>query len=64
MIDVHPGDNLAPVPAPEYADSSGRQLLLALAAAYQVRCRLSDEAPVRARGFGHKAATAITVLNR
>ena len=32
---------------------SGRELLTALAVAYQVQCRLSDVAPVRARGFDH-----------
>jgi 2-methylcitrate dehydratase len=50
----HPSDNLAPVlAAAEYADGSGRELLTALAVAYQVQCRLSDEAPVRAKGFDH-----------
>ena len=50
----HPSDNLAPVlAAAEYADASGGELLAALAVAYQVQCRLSDEAPVRARGFDH-----------
>jgi 2-methylcitrate dehydratase len=50
----HPSDNLAPVlAAAEYAGASGRDLLVALAVSYQVQCRLSDEAPVRARGFDH-----------
>jgi 2-methylcitrate dehydratase len=50
----HPSDNLAPVLATaEYARASGRELLTALAVAYQVQCRLSDEAPVRAKGFDH-----------
>jgi 2-methylcitrate dehydratase len=50
----HPSDNLAPVlAAAEYARASGRELLAALAVAYQVQCRLSDEAPVRAEGFDH-----------
>ena len=50
----HPSDNLAPVlAAVELADGGGRDLLTALAVAYQVQCRLSDEAPVRARGFDH-----------
>jgi 2-methylcitrate dehydratase len=50
----HPSDNLAPVLATaEYASASGRELLTALAVAYQVQCRLSDEAPVRAKGFDH-----------
>jgi len=50
----HPSDNVAPVlAAAEHADASGRELLVALAVAYQVQCRLSDEAPVRAKGFDH-----------
>ncbi|PYI80380.1 MAG: 2-methylcitrate dehydratase [Verrucomicrobia bacterium] len=50
----HPSDNLGAVlAAAEYADRSGRELLAALAVAYQVQCRLSDEAPVRAKGFDH-----------
>ena len=50
----HPSDNLAPVlAAAEYKGASGRELLVAVAVAYQVQCRLSDEAPVRARGFDH-----------
>jgi len=50
----HPSDNLGSVlAAAEYADRSGRDLLTALAIAYQVQCRLSDVAPVRAKGFDH-----------
>jgi 2-methylcitrate dehydratase len=50
----HPSDNLGAVlAAAEYAGSSGKEFLTALAAAYQVQCRLSDVAPVRARGFDH-----------
>src|SRR5690348_7123490 len=50
----HPSDNIAPVlAAAEYAEASGQELLVALAVAYQVQCRLSDEAPVRAKGFDH-----------
>jgi len=50
----HPSDNLGAVLAAcEYANRSGRDLLTALAVAYQVQCRLSDVAPVRARGFDH-----------
>ncbi len=50
----HPSDNLAPVlAAAELADTPGRGLLTALAVAYQVQCRLSDVAPVRAKGFDH-----------
>jgi len=50
----HPSDNLAAVlAAAELANADGRTLLAALAAAYQVQCRLSDTAPVRQRGFDH-----------
>jgi len=50
----HPSDNLAAVlAASEYAKGSGKDLLTALAIAYQVQCRLSDEAPVRHKGFDH-----------
>jgi 2-methylcitrate dehydratase len=50
----HPSDNLGAVlAAAEYARRKGRDLLTALAVAYQVQCRLSDVAPVRAKGFDH-----------
>jgi 2-methylcitrate dehydratase len=50
----HPSDNLGPVlAAVEFAGGDGRDLLVALAIAYQVQCRLSEVAPVRARGFDH-----------
>ena len=50
----HPSDNLAAVlAAAELAGRGGAELLTALAVAYQVQCRLSDEAPVRDKGFDH-----------
>jgi 2-methylcitrate dehydratase len=50
----HPSDNLgAMLAASEYAKQSGQKLLIALSVAYQVQCRLSDVAPVRAKGFDH-----------
>jgi 2-methylcitrate dehydratase len=50
----HPSDNVAPVLAAcEYAGAGGRDFLAALAVAYAVQCRLSEVAPVRARGFDH-----------
>jgi 2-methylcitrate dehydratase len=58
----HPSDNLGAVlAAAEYAGRSGRDLLTALAVAYQVQCRLSDVAPVRARGFDHTTQGAYAV---
>jgi len=50
----HPSDNIGSVlAAAEYGNRSGQDLLTALAVAYQVQCRLSDVAPVRAKGFDH-----------
>jgi len=50
----HPSDNIAPVlAAAEANELGGREFLTALGVAYQVHARLSDEAPVRARGFDH-----------
>ncbi|MDQ3987301.1 MAG: MmgE/PrpD family protein [Actinomycetota bacterium] len=58
----HPSDNIGPVlAAADYADASGRDLLTALAVAYQVQCRLSEAAPVRARGFDHTTQGAYSV---
>ncbi|MER3403981.1 MAG: 2-methylcitrate dehydratase [Chloroflexota bacterium] len=58
----HPSDNLAPVlAAAEYAGRSGRDLMVALAVAYQVHCRLSDVAPVRGKGFDHTTQGAYAV---
>jgi len=58
----HPSDSLAAVlAAAEYAGADGRDLLTALAVAYQVQCRLSDVAPVRARGFDHVTHGAFAV---
>src|SRR5690349_16117505 len=50
----HPSDNFAAIlAAAEMADADGLTLLTALAVAYQVQCRLADEASVRQRGFDH-----------
>ena len=58
----HPSDNLGPVlAASEYAGKNGADLMTALAVAYQVQCRLSDEAPVRAKGFDHTAQGSYAV---
>ncbi len=58
----HPSDNVAPVlAAAEYAKREGREFLTALAVAYQVQCRLSDVAPVRAKGFDHTTQGAYAV---
>jgi 2-methylcitrate dehydratase len=58
----HPSDNLAPVlAAAEYAHADGRTLLTALAVVYQVQNRLSEVAPVRAKGFDHTTQGAYAV---
>jgi 2-methylcitrate dehydratase len=58
----HPSDNLAPVlAAAEYAHADGQTLLTALAVAYQVQNRLSEVAPVRAKGFDHTTQGAYAV---
>jgi 2-methylcitrate dehydratase len=58
----HPSDNLGAVlAASEYAQRNGREFLTALALAYQVQCRLSDVAPVRAKGFDHTTQGAYAV---
>ncbi len=50
----HPSDNIGSIlAAGETVDLSGKDFLTALAVAYQVQCRLSDEAPVRDKGFDH-----------
>jgi 2-methylcitrate dehydratase len=58
----HPSDNLGAVLAAcEYAGQDGKTLLCALATAYQIQCRLSDEAPVRHKGFDHVTQLAYAV---
>ncbi len=50
----HPSDNIGSIlAAGETTELSGKDFLTALAAAYQIQCRLSDEAPVRDKGFDH-----------
>ena len=58
----HPSDNLGAVlAASEYARRNGREFMTDLAIAYQVQCRLSDVAPVRAKGFDHTTQGAYAV---
>jgi 2-methylcitrate dehydratase len=60
----HPSDNLGAVLAAcEYAGGTGKDLLTALAVAYQVQCRLSDVAPVRAKGFDHTTLGSFAVAS-
>jgi 2-methylcitrate dehydratase len=58
----HPSDNVGAVlAAADFAGAQGREFLTALAVAYQVQCRLSDVAPVRAKGFDHTTQLAYSV---
>jgi len=51
---AHPSDNLAPCFAvAESEDSSGRELIAAAVAAYEIQCRLCDAADIRHRGWDH-----------
>lgn len=50
----HPSDNIGSLlAAAQYAKKDGKTFLTALAIAYQIQCSLSDEAPVRSKGFDH-----------
>jgi len=58
----HPSDNLGAIlAAGEFIGATGRDLMTALAVAYQIQCRLCDAAPVRARGFDHTVQGAYAV---
>lgn len=50
----HPSDNLAPCFAVGEAEgSSGKELIAAAVAAYEIQCRLCDAADIRHRGWDH-----------
>ncbi len=58
----HPSDNIGAVlAAAESVGASGKEFLTTVALAYQIQTRLSDEAPVRARGFDHTVQGAYAV---
>lgn len=63
----HPSDNIGAVLAAaesaptSAAPTSGAEFLTAVAVAYQVHTRLSDVAPVRAKGFDHTVQGAYAV---
>src|SRR6476646_10342429 len=51
---AHPSDNISAVLAvAESVGASGRELITAIALAYEVQCRLCDAASIRARGWDH-----------
>ncbi|MDQ6732645.1 MAG: MmgE/PrpD family protein [Nitrospirota bacterium] len=68
---AHPSDNIAAVLAvAEARRASGRQVILAIALAYEIQCRLCDAAALRPRGWDHvtygpfsSALAAAKILN-
>src|SRR5438128_319329 len=51
---AHPSDNIsAALAAAESVGANGRELITAIALAYEVQCRLCDAASIRARGWDH-----------
>src|SRR5215208_3419440 len=58
----HPSDNFGAVLAAcEMAGAGGRDFLTALAVAYQVQIRLTEEAPIMSNGFDHATQQAYSV---
>src|SRR5881409_1095260 len=51
---AHPSDNIsAALAVAECVGANGRELITAIALAYEVQCRLCDAASIRARGWDH-----------
>src|SRR3954463_2827147 len=51
---AHPSDNIsAALAVAESVGTGGRELITAIALAYEVQCRLCDAASIRARGWDH-----------
>lgn len=51
---AHPSDNIAPIVAVgEPIHASGKQVMEAIALAYEIQCRLCDAAALRPRGWDH-----------
>jgi 2-methylcitrate dehydratase len=58
----HPSDNFGSMlSAAEYAGGSGRELLTAMAVAYQVQCRLTEASPIMRNGFDHTTQLSFSV---
>src|SRR5713101_8295114 len=65
---AHPSDNIsAALAIAESLGSSGRELITAIALAYEVQCRLCDAASIRTRGWDHPTygdfSTALACAN-
>jgi 2-methylcitrate dehydratase len=51
---AHPSDNIPPAVAIAEAEAApGRELIVAIALAYEIQCRLCDTSSIRARGWDH-----------
>src|SRR5262249_16700709 len=51
---AHPSDNIpAALAVADAVQANGRELITAIALAYEVQCRLCDAASLRARGWDH-----------
>lgn len=58
---AHPSDNIpAAFAVGEAEDASGRDLITAIALAYEIQCRLCDAASLRARGWDHVTYVAFS----
>jgi 2-methylcitrate dehydratase len=58
----HPADNFGAILAvAEHVRARGADFLLALALAYEVQCRFSEQVPVMARGLNHALQLAMSV---
>jgi 2-methylcitrate dehydratase len=58
---AHPSDNIAAALAvAEAEDAPGRELIAAIALAYEIQCRLCDTASLRARGWDHVTYAAFS----
>ncbi len=58
---AHPSDNIpACIAAAEAGGADGRRLIAAIAAAYEIQCRLCDAGSIRARGWDHVVYGAVS----
>ncbi|SDF72858.1 MmgE/PrpD family protein [Chitinophaga filiformis] len=58
----HPSDNIGAIlAASQLVNASGRDILTAMAIAYQVQCKLVDEIPVMMKGIDHTMLLACSI---
>ena len=61
---AHPSDNIAAALAvAESVGATGREVITAIALAYEVQCRLCDAASIRARGWDHPTYGAFSTAS-